>query len=344
MGVLKDSENSIDVGGYVKLDAIFDFNAIGSTDFFAPNEIPTDGSKGSNIRMHARQTRLNLDFRHQLEDEELKVFVEGDFYGSGNSFRLRHAYGSYRNWTAGQTWTTFMDEVTMPDLINFENPTGELLARRSLLRWTKQIESFEDASWSLAIEDPPADELPDDSRIRSAIPDFVARTRWARDRGFWQISAFVGGAEYVPTVGSDTHAAAWGTAVSGRRGLGRKSDLMLQASIGEGYQRFRGFQSFDLNANGRMFAVPAHAYRIGFERRWADTLKSVAVFSHAEEKSEHGISDFPKSVDYWACNLIWQPSKFFRCGAEYLFGRREDNGGATGRAHRIQFGAWYYLP
>ena len=54
-----------------------------------------------------------------MAGDTLKTFVEIDFYGAedeanefvSNSYapRLRHAYGSWGNWLAGQTWSTFMD-------------------------------------------------------------------------------------------------------------------------------------------------------------------------------------------------------------------------------------------
>ena len=52
---------SVKVGGYAKADFIHDFNAIGNTDFFDTTTIPTSGPQTQNTRLHARQTRLNLD-------------------------------------------------------------------------------------------------------------------------------------------------------------------------------------------------------------------------------------------------------------------------------------------
>ena len=49
------------LGGYFKGDFIHDFDAIGSTDNFDTATIFTDGREGENTRLHARQTRLNLD-------------------------------------------------------------------------------------------------------------------------------------------------------------------------------------------------------------------------------------------------------------------------------------------
>src|SRR5262245_65803143 len=49
------------VGGYVKVDLIHDFDAIGSADTFDPRTIPTSGADepGDATRIHAKQSRLN---------------------------------------------------------------------------------------------------------------------------------------------------------------------------------------------------------------------------------------------------------------------------------------------
>jgi hypothetical protein len=48
------------LGGYLKLDMIHDFDANGSPDSFDPRSIPVDGSRGTNTRIHARESRLSL--------------------------------------------------------------------------------------------------------------------------------------------------------------------------------------------------------------------------------------------------------------------------------------------
>jgi hypothetical protein len=47
-------DTTLKVGGYVKVDLIHDFDAIGSQDSFDPRTIPTDGSEGRNTQMQAQ--------------------------------------------------------------------------------------------------------------------------------------------------------------------------------------------------------------------------------------------------------------------------------------------------
>jgi len=108
------------LGGYVKLDAIHDFDPIGSTDSFNPRTIPVPGGEGTNTRLHAKESRVSPAVLGPVEGRDLKLVIEGDFYGASNGIRLRHAYGQYGVLLAGQTWTTFMDEDNIPNTIDFE--------------------------------------------------------------------------------------------------------------------------------------------------------------------------------------------------------------------------------
>ena len=121
-------------GGRIKLDIIRDFDPITSEDSFDPRTIPTDGSEGGNSQLHARETRLFLDIRGPVEGKELKMYIETDFYGSGNVLRLRQAYGSWGGLLAGQTWSTFVDESNFPNTIDFESPMAFPSIRQAQLR------------------------------------------------------------------------------------------------------------------------------------------------------------------------------------------------------------------
>jgi hypothetical protein len=124
------------LGGYFKLDLIHDFDPNGSTDTFDPRSIPVDGSEGTNTRIHARETRFSLGIAGPAEGRDLHLFFEGDFYGTGNTFRMRHAYAQYGALLAGQMWTTFMDEVNVPPTIDFETPLAAPFVRQGLFRFT----------------------------------------------------------------------------------------------------------------------------------------------------------------------------------------------------------------
>lgn len=104
------------MGGYVRTYLVRDFRAIDSTDFFDPSTIPVGEVQRTNSSFHARQTRLSLDAQRQAinGEEPMRVFIEGDFFGDGNTMRLRHAYGEYRNLILGQTCSTLAHRAALP--------------------------------------------------------------------------------------------------------------------------------------------------------------------------------------------------------------------------------------
>ena len=127
---------SLKFGGYAKVDFIQDFSAIGNADQFKTNTIPAEGTdeaaQSGRTTIHARETRVNMDLRSG--DQKFRVFVEGDFYGTSNAFRLRHAYGEFRGLLGGQTWSTFQDISARPLTIDYEGPDGEVFVRQAMIR------------------------------------------------------------------------------------------------------------------------------------------------------------------------------------------------------------------
>ena len=142
------SNTSVSFSGYVKLDAIYDFDQY-LTESFAgydgydgggkPSRIILDGEEGGNpnFSMHARQTRLRFDSLTPTKMGGLKTKIETDFYyHSGSPLRLRHAYASLGGVLAGQTWSILGDENTYADTIDFEGPVGVVAPRKPQLRYT----------------------------------------------------------------------------------------------------------------------------------------------------------------------------------------------------------------
>ena len=140
-------------GGRIKLDMIKDYDALTSEDSFDPRTIVIPSEDGGNSRLHARETRLFLDIRGPVgtEAKELQMYVEGDFYGSGNAFRLRHAYGSYGGLLAGQTWTNFLDPDNFPNTIDFESPMAFPSFRQAQVRYTAKLN--DQTTWAVSVED-----------------------------------------------------------------------------------------------------------------------------------------------------------------------------------------------
>ena len=80
------------VGGYVDLSVVNSFDPMLQPDRFVVGSIPPKGEpvagaeKGTNVT--ASRSRVNLEYREQTKQGEIRAFVEGDFQGDGDTFRV----------------------------------------------------------------------------------------------------------------------------------------------------------------------------------------------------------------------------------------------------------------
>jgi hypothetical protein len=83
------------VGGYVNLAIINSFSPLLIPDRFIVGSIPPSGQtvpgavEGTVVT--ANQTRVNVEYREQTKQGEIRAFVEGDFRGDSDTLRLRHS-------------------------------------------------------------------------------------------------------------------------------------------------------------------------------------------------------------------------------------------------------------
>jgi hypothetical protein len=334
-------------GGRVKLDVIRDFDPIVSEDSFDPRTIPFDGSDGTNSALHARETRLFLDVRGPVQGNELRMYVETDFYGSGSALRLRHAYGTFGGLLAGQTWSTFVDDANFPNTIDFESPMAFPSIRQAQLRWTQKLGAS--ASWSAAIEDNKSSILLPESipgKAEYPMPDVVTRVRYDGSRVHGFAAVFLGRARFRPTTGETDDATLWGTVLSGRIKVFEKDYAYGQFTGGEGVGRYRSGLTAVPDENGRLHAPGLTAIMGGYDHYWNPRLSSNVVFSRTTSPEEDFYpADGNRLLDYTAVNLLyWFIEDRAWAGVEYLHGDREVFGGESGSANRLQFAVRFNLP
>ena len=327
------------LGGYLKLDLIHDFDPNSSPDSFDPRSIPVDGSKGTNTRVHARQTRLSLGIEGPAEGKDLELFIEGDFYGTGNAFRVRHAYAQYGVLLAGQTWTTVMDERNIPPTIDFETPLAAPLVRQGLLRITTGLSQRSDLAFAIEESNPEVLIRPGaQGTTEKTLPDFTARFRLTGTRGHVQLSGFVGRTGFRADTGATSEVTIGGVLASARLRLLERDAAYAEVAYGPGLGRYRGAASAALDASGRLETVDVVGVTAGYEHYWSTRWSSNIVGSPAwvvSEVAESGTSN--DSFNYAALNLLyWFLEQRAWIGAEYLYGRRELQDGAHRSAHRLQ--------
>ena len=350
---IKGTGISVLFGGWVQADFIQDFDPVGNESQFKVNSIPVSGDPdaelGGNTNFQIRQTRLTLDTRGDTDYGQVRAYIEGDFFGDGNSFRIRHAYGEWQGIMAGQNWSTFQDISARPSTLDYEGPDSEIFVRQVQIRYTRQVsDTFE---WAAAIEDP-------DSQIaaaldgggRSEMPDFTGNLRFTNDRAHLQLGALLRQLRFVNDDGTvDETTTGWGLNLSGKMTVRERDAVLGQIAYGSGIGRYIesfGGQGADavLTADNDLRALDAWALVAGYEHAWNAKFKSTLSFSYAELDDLQGQPDTAiQSSTSMHVNLMYTPNRLIMIGGELMWGERENFDGATGDATRLQLSVRYNL-
>jgi hypothetical protein len=339
------SDVSIKFGGRIKVDAIKDFDAIGTTDEFKTSAIPVPevGSNG-NTDFHAQDTRLSLEARSPSTLGELRGYVEGNFWGS--DFTLRHAYIQTPNLLVGQTWTNFMMIESRPDTLDYEGPDGSVFLRQTQVRWTQALGKTN--HWSVALEDPASNVSgPVGSTPEQPNPDLTAGIRTDFERGHNYVAGLIREVGYTGAGSDDV--LGWGLQVSGEVKTVGKDNFRYQVAYGQGIARYiedlRG-SNLDaaLDSSGDLEALDTYGGFLSYQHYWNETLRSSAVYSvTGVDLTNAQAANTLENTSYLAANVIWTAAKRFDVGFEYLFGTRENNDGSDANANRVQLSFIYSL-
>jgi hypothetical protein len=376
---LPGTQSAMRIGGYVNLAVVNSFDPVVIPDRFITGSIPADGqdvpgAKAGTV-VTANQTRVNLEVRQQTADGPLRAFVEGDFEGDGDSFRLRHAFGQYAWLLAGKTSSTLMDVDSEPEEVDFEGINGQILARQPQLRFSPRF--GRNLSFKLAVENPQTDVI-NGTGVRGHADLVMSMDRLPlAGLGAWKFGSWnsrvglifrdlqaqqVDGSAGIPDGNIPTDAeTGWGITTSGRKSLtwwGQGDFVLWQLSYGKGIGRYindlgtigGGDAVFD--PNGKLHALPVFAGYFSYQHRWPKDIWFLAKWP-GQLRSNLTFSwvavdnfDFQDDRDYRqtsraSVNLIYQPIPKITLGAELLWGQRENKDGGTGKATQLQVSARY---
>ena len=357
---------AIKVAGLVRATAVNTFGPLGTEDRFVTSSIPVEGSpeagKEPRFVLSAIPSRVNLDVRTPTGVGAMRAFVEGDFAGEGRGFRLRHAYGQWKDLIVGQTWSTFADPEAEPDGIDFEGLNAIALFRQPQMRYTRRFgERF---SVAAALENP----APDITNAKgvSQVPDIVVRARWRPRAGLqgplgmmnvFRKDAHVNLAflfrqirgEPLDQPNTTLSTAGAGVGLSGRLSApwdADKGQVTFSAYAGSGIGRYitdlgtlGGQDAFYDAATNTIDALPAFAWYLGYERRWTSDLRSVFTYGTVVvDNTDPQPGDAFHLTNRWSLNLTWSPIPRVDIVGEFLFGNRTNKDGKKGDSSQLQLG------
>ena len=359
---LQKKFDSVSIGGYVKLDAVFSDRSAGvnssADQEYEAGAVPVGPNAGANernqVKLHARQSRLFVKTSTQSAWGEVGSYLEFDLFGAaGNEsvsnshgLRVRHAYATLGHLLAGQTWTTLSEPAAYPETLDFGGPAGQIFARQAQLRWTQP---FAGGAWAVALENPETiAALADGTAFRAdddRVPDLAGQLRWDTAHNRFTLAGMVRQLRVDSAANPATRQQKWGgvLGVNAVVPFGR-DDLRASLYAGNAIGRYSvGFFPDALVDANAPLALPSQWLAFAAWRHyWTPTLRSTLALSGLHASNPAGTAaSVNRSAQSAHLNVIWSPLPQTNLGLELLAARRETEDGQSGRLNRLQASAQY---
>ncbi|MDT4331317.1 DcaP family trimeric outer membrane transporter [Methylomonas sp. MS20] len=361
------TDTSLGFGGFVKLDV--NENSVSAPSFgdqyLSISNIPVSHrGEDSQLAFNARESRFWFKSFTPSTWGDINTYLELDLYGAAASYtpRLRHAYGSFGNFLAGQTWTTFLNELAAPDTLDNAGPVGLAKFRQPLVRWTQPFKfAGESLDLQLAAESPnstlwtgsgwsPAlgtltyDNLTTTGDDR--YPDLIAKLVYKPDWGNLSLAAM---GRQIRNANNTSGAAreAWGGGVSlaGKINVFELDNIRFTLNYGNAIGRYSSVNRLEdaaLDSAGNLHLVNVYSAVTAYQHWWSNTWRSTFAYGFEQaDQPDFVAATMTRQAQSVHANLLWSPLPQATLGIEYLYGSRELIDGRNGNISRAMFSAKY---
>ena len=383
-GVNEDTTSKIrgELYGFAMVDMGYNYGVINSDwyDVMRPTKLPNSqaqldglgpdggdfGTEG-NTYASVRQSRMGVKGWFPTSRGEITTIFEFEMFGVGDdagqtTFRLRHAYGEWGQFGAGQYWSPFMDIDVFPNSQEYWGPSGMPFYRNIQFRWMP-IRGKNKLTFALEKpgggRDPANDDLEEfiqdnnNIRARYPVPDLSGAYKYTDDWGYVRVAGIVRRIEWedqdVSNGDLSGDATGWGINFSANYKFGpNDSVLKFLVMYGEGVQNYTNDAGGDIgveisgtNISGETIPIITTVlfYDLYWSKRWSSTIG----FSTVDLDLPNGQA--PNSLEkgrYALTNLQYHPADNVMVGAELQYGRRENfEDGWDYDAVKVQFSARY---
>jgi hypothetical protein len=345
---LEETKYRVRFMGSVRVNGFYDFAGMKSTEGFMPYDIPvgSDDIPGlSSVYIGARQSRIGFEGDANTQVGKIRTYIEVDFASTSESyFRLRHAYAEWNYWKLGYTHTTFMDNASLPQTVEFEGPNSSLSKRHGLVRYERIMKKGNIIGVSL--ESPKADYYnPADSVINKASNqrnlDLAGRYKYFNNHGHIQVAGILRSIDIL-NEGKMGIKTGWGLLFSSTIRFTQQHLINAQYSFGKGIAYYYvGTTKRQLDAvydpvNDDMVLKRIQGGFINYSFRYNPSwiLSVIAGISYMKG-AEFEPDDTFKSSRYYGTNIFYKPIETISLGIEATSGSRENLNQQTGNATRI---------
>jgi len=317
------NEDKLTFGGYIKADLRTISGDVSSPvttdDYWIGHAAVVDDL--STTKLSVNETRFNAKYVHG----DVTGFIELDFYGGGGNQiisnsshpRLRHAFIKYKNFTVGQTWTTFQNTSSLAEAANFGGPlNASAFIRQGQIRYTN-------GGLQVSLENPHSDQ---GDNTQDSIPDVIAKYTFKGDWGNVSVSGL---ARQLNTVGGSTESAI-GFGVAGRIKTFGKDDFRFQVHGGNTGRYVGVVAARDLVGEE---AEDTTSFMVAYRHFWTEDTRSTVFYGSTEAdlantKRNHVavnlFKNFTKQLSFgvevgnYEMNEVSKDSNYFQLSATYV--------------------------
>ena len=351
MFLSKDGNLAMGVGGVIRVRGYFDWNGSIPYSGFAPYtiSIPKDPTAMRSLAANASGTGLFFTIiGRNSKIGEYMAFFQADFTGyQGRDFKLKKAYITAGDWTAGLATSTFEDTAAEPETVDGAGANGVNSHTGILVRYMHTFKQ----KWTVGagVQIPESSISADGVYTKACsdyVPDFAAfgQYQWDGDASHVRLSGLLRNLSYRDLTTSSNHnITGWAVQLSTVVNVVRQLNLYGIASVGQGHESYTtdlSVDKFDLIADphvkGKLYAPTAVGYVLGAQYYFLPNLRSNICLSEQRyyPKSNPGDGQYKYGL-YGAVNVFWDITPRFEVGAEYLAGKRMNFNHTHGNANRL---------
>ncbi len=343
------TNTSLDIGGHIWNDIIYNDREMDNQAGFQPSSIPTVNQRRSNeSTFSAGQSKLYFKTFTPTQWGDMNTRIEFDMWQEDGSsdFHLTHLWAELGPFGAGQTFSNFMDITSFPNIIEYWGPNSMVFTRQSQVRYTHTLS--DNTRIAISLEDPHSDiTLPDGAPAdgREEWPDLALSYFTEGDWGHFRVGGLLRqiSAEANDGSGRQDEDLGWGLNFTGSLNFGEQDRLVYQYAFGEGFARYMndpccsvvGGNDAALDKNGNLKAIDIAGGFVYWDHFWSKRWSTSIGASYAEidplagqknEAFDHGF--------YTSANLLWYPADPLKVGFELIYGEVEDKIGRSSQNTR----------
>lgn len=351
MFMSKNGDLAFGVGGQLKIKGYFDWNGSIPNSGFTPYDIPIPKDPSSMRDLEATASGSGLFFTLLGNNSHIGKFMayfQADFSGYGQrGFRIKKAYLTIRDWTAGYTVSTFEDTKAEPPTVDGSGPNGINSRKNVLVRYLHNFKKGLSIAGSIEF---PSQSISADGVNTEAckpyIPDVAAflQYQWGGGNSHLRLSGLLRTLTYRDLIAQKNHnITGWGLQLSTVINPIEPINIFGIISTGQGHASYTtdlGNGDFDLipdeKQKGKLYAPWAAGLVIGAE--YFITPKVYINVAFSEQTYYPKINpnnDQYKYGLYAVGNVFWDITPRFQVGLEYLHGKRMNFNRENGSADRV---------